>query len=220
MKPLEVRAHLDTGLMLPQGWLALDSLLMAAVAQRDNLPRPSVLTGPLPMLEIPVLFDEAHGFHFASVAVAKWEQHETRHINRRFPADEAARLGDGKLKKISLSSGPTKSYRIPARVGWVAGDVLTWWCIGHEDQVRELLRVVSYLGKRRAVGCGRVRRWEVEVMRETWEGFPVTRDGQPLRPLPTTWGDLATAFPRAMGCLRPPYWERYREEEIAVPWVE
>jgi hypothetical protein len=40
-----------------------------------------------------------------------------------------------------------------------------------------------------------------------------------LRALPTTWGDLATAFPRAMGVLRPPYWERYREEELAVPEV-
>ena len=210
MKPLVVKAHLRGALMLPQGPPALDALLMAAIAMRDNLP--PLGFGERTEIAIPLV--EARGVYLASVGQYEAETYERRFLNRKFPMAEAQMLGSSKVRAINIKAGPAKSYRIPTEMTHLRDDTMTWFATGAEVEVRELLAWITHLGKKRSVGLGRVDTWTVAPC-ETWPGFPVLRDGRPLRPLPLDWPGLGEhrVEPRV---LRPPYWERWREEACAV----
>jgi hypothetical protein len=211
--PLEITVDLVGAVAIPAGTLALDALLACAVAQRDNYPPPSVELRPI---KIPIEREPDGRFHLCSFAVPTWDLHELRWINRRFPLPEAQNLGSKKLRRIRISAGAQKTYRLPIETGHLHGNQLTWWCIGDEDQIRGLLELVTHIGKKRAVGLGRVRSWRI-VRCESWgEGFPIVRDGEPLRTLPADWPGL-TAPELSYATLTYPYWQHEREVLCAVP---
>ncbi len=68
-------------------------------------------------------------------------------------------------------------------------------------------------------GCGRVIAWAVREMRddELWPGFPVLRDGMPMRNLPADYPGLSDQAQLSQGTLTYPYWTRWLEVPIAVP---
>lgn len=217
MQPLEVTVRLAGQVSLPGGMLALDSLLAAAVALRDAIP--PAPPGGYRHIDVPLEWAHGRRFHLASFAVADWEAHDVRHIHRRFPLDLAQDMGSPKLRRVNLSAGPTKSYRIPLEVGHVRGDGLTWWCVGDALQVLELLGLVTHVGKKRGVGLGEVFGWEVRPCTPWGDGFPVVKDGRALRPLPPDWPGLVTPE-LAYANLTYPYWDKAREELCAMPRLD
>lgn len=138
-----------------------------------------------------------------------------RNVSRRQPwligAPPFEKYLPGVLCSMSLSPGPR--WRIELRNVRALHGLLSH-LLG-EGRVRELLALVTHLGKRRAVGLGRVERWEV-LPCEPWEGFPVLRDGRPLRPLPTDWPGLVE-YDLGLRTLSYPYWDSSRRVECAVP---
>lgn len=215
MRPLTVRARLAGPLSLAGGSLALDALLAAAVAARDALPPPP--PGGWTEIDVPLQREPAGRFYLASFAELRWEDRELRRVNQRFPLAEAQVMGGPKLKRVDLGAGPTRSYRIPLETGHVEGDTLTWWCVGGQAAVEELLGLVGYVGKKRSVGYGRVLEWKVEPA-EPWPGFPVVRDGKPLRPLPPDWPGLVEPQLR-VARLSYPYWPAEGRQVVAWPEV-
>lgn len=212
---LQITARLQGAISLPGGPLALDSLLAAAVAIRDNIP-PATTPAEIVPIEIPIAREPTGRFHLASFSVCAFEVHERRYTNRRFPVEEAQAMGAPSIRRIDVSAGPSKSYRIPREAGHVEDDVLRWFCIGDAAEIRALLDLISYLGKKRAVGLGRVLSWSVGSC-EPWDGFPVLRDGQPLRPLPPDWPGLAPDAERAYRTLTYPYWINTARVLCVVP---
>lgn len=218
MVPLRVRAHLRSQIAMPKGPIALDSLLMALVCERDGIEPPATPQLARRDIEIPVAREPGGRFHLASFAVYLPEKHENRYVNRRFPLDIAQDWGEKALRTVRINGGPCKTYRLPMEVMHVAGDVLVWFCVGDPEPIRTLLSCCTSLGKRRAVGLGRVRAWDVEPV-EPWEGFPCVYKGQALRNLPPDWPGLIA--PRlSMRVLSPPYTDKLREEPLAGPtWL-
>lgn len=208
MKPFQAVATLSNGVMIPGAPPALDALLMAAVAVRDQLPPPGF--GPLVDIEIPI--QKKDGIYMASCGEYEVEAHERRHINRRFPMLEAQSIGKHKMS-INIKAGPSKGYRIPVQTAHLKQDRITFYGVGDLDSVRELLELIAYIGKKRSVGLGRVAAWVVEPCKK-WPGFPVLREGKPMRPLPKSWPGLQS-YKLGYRVLSPPYWERHREEECA-----
>lgn len=209
MIPLHVVAYVPGAVCVPAHGVALDALLMAAVAVRDGLPPADVEQHAI---AIPVA--QERGLYLATTSQYEWEERDRHWLHRRFPVHEAQALAEPRFRRIRLSAGATKSYRIPYEVGYLRDGCMDWWCIGDMDAVREMLPSVTHVGKKRAVGKGEVREWRVERC-EPWAGFPVVRDGKPLRPLPLDWPGVRAAD-REMRVLTPPYWQRWREEEALV----
>lgn len=217
MTPLRIVATLGGAIADRSKRLMLDSLCMAAVAARDGLdPLPPWHTGPT-KLDIPIARSECGRVYLCSQGLSADDVHELRYKNRRFPIEEAQLLGDAKLKRINLTGGPCRSYRIPMDTVHLRGDQIEWYALGEAAELEALLvGWVGYLGHRRAVGLGKVLQWEVQPC-EAWPGFPVVRGGQPLRPLPPDWAGLDDGVEMAMGNVLPPYWRRAEEELCAVP---
>lgn len=204
MIPLRVTAFVSQEIAL-RDELALDALLMKLVAVRDNLPPVELARradGTLPVLPIPVALSPCQRFYLCSHARPRWEEKELRYKNRRPVVWELARLSAMKTS-VNIATGPNKAYRVPYEVGFLRDGRLDWWCIGERDELVALLALCTALGRNRGVGLGRVDRWEVEPC-EPWPGFPVCREGVPLRPVPHDWAD-ATESIVTEGVLMPPY---------------
>jgi hypothetical protein len=191
----------------------LDALLEFVVAQRAGL---VAGFGPIERLTTPLAREPADRFALCSSPLVSWQAREGRYIHRRFPIHEAQMLGESKLRRVNISAGACRSYRIPGDVAWAKEDAIRWWCLGDPIGIEQHLMSIRYLGKRRAVGRGIVERWMVEPCESWGDGFPVMRDGAPTRPLPLDWHGLVDP-PTAYCTLAPPYWDHAKEVLCAVP---
>lgn len=218
MVPLRVEARIRGAVALPNGPIALDGLLAWAVAQREGLP-PVHFVDELSPVEIPVAREPGGRFHLATWCHYEVERNEHRWLNRRYPMQEAQMFAEPKLKRIRTNAGACKSYRLPLATMHLVGDTMTWWCLGDEAAVRDLLEChVFYIGKRRGTGLGRVMSWHVTPCEPWGDGFPVVRDGKPMRPLPPDWPGLVDPG-LGYSTLTYPYWNHAAETLCALPEV-
>lgn len=210
-EPLHVVAHLDGAIVSAP---MLDALLAYQVAQRAGLPmwaRPDEQAH----VKIPIARSPCGRFHLASAPQFAVAASEARHKSRRPIVAEAQLLAGESVRRIDIQSGPSKGFRIPYATHLLVGDAVYWWCLGDRERVAELLAGALHLGHRRGVGHGWVRRWDVQSC-PAWPGFPVVRDGQPLRALPREWPGV-TGGSLGLAALTFPYWARDRREVCVVP---
>lgn len=212
MTPLEITAHVPGPIALPNGPIALDALLASQVALRVGLPPPAT-ADDCERLTIPVELEQRGRFHLCSFSVGELADYELRYVNRRAPVEQFQEFGV--RGRVQITAGQDKSYRVPLEVGHLRGERLTWWALGDPIEVINLLTSVSHLGKKRSVGLGRVLRWTVEMC-ERWDGFPVVREGKPLRTLPPDWPGLEDPD-LAYRTLSFPYFDHGAEQLCAVP---
>ena len=215
MSSLVIVAKISGAVAMPWHPTSLDSLLMAAVAVQDNLP-PLAFVPEDERKEVEIPLDRTNGIYLCTTAIYSREVHERRWLNRRFPVAEAQMFGSPKVRRINMSAGACRSYRMPLETVHLENDEMMWFARGDLAKIEELLLSVCYIGKKRSVGLGKVLSWQVGEV-EPWDGFPVVRDGQPLRPLPLEWPGIAATARRDYRVLVPPYYERWREQECVVP---
>jgi len=216
--PLRVTAHLAGPIAVPGAPIALDALLMAAVALREGWP-PAQTPAELRPVPIPVACDPSGRFHLASHATGVVEAYALTHIHRRFPIEQAQAFGlRGGPRVLRINAGPAKSFRLPLELAYLREDRLDWWCVGEARAIRALVETMHYLGKKRASGKGRVAWWDVAPC-DPWPGFPIAQAGRPLRALPAGWPDIDPTWPVTEAPLTPPYWMLTRSEPVVMPTV-
>lgn len=216
MEPLSITARLRGGIALPHGPLALDALLAWRVSQ-DLVLAPPRSADECERIDIPIQLEPGGRFHLCSFSESTADAHEVRYINRRAPLEQYQLRGNANVRRVQITAGPDKSYRIPLEVQYVVGDSLRWWCVGDADAISALLSRVPYLGKKRSIGLGRVAGWDVSPCEPWGDGFPVARNGDPLRPLPLDWPGLGSNPAQAFRTLTYPYWDHAKEELCAAP---
>lgn len=224
MVPLQVTATLRKPIALKNP-IALDGLLGAAICSRDGIP-PALNEAQCVPLPIPVAKSACGRIYLTTVSVpSEVLFRHRRQVNKRFPIAEAQWMGAASVRRILISGGPCKSYRIPLETQSIRE--FRWWCIGDEDEIRALLTdEIGYLGAHRGRGLGAIHRtdaegsaagWTVERCEPWGDGFPVVRDGEPMRALPVDWPGLRPDVERAYRVMLPPFWRRSQEELCAVP---
>ena len=217
MTPLRITAHLDGALVTTNDAYRMDSLLdWASYPERGAEHPKSTEEWETTHEEIPIQRSACGRFHMVSDGVYDVEVTANRWTNRRFPMLEAQMFGDEKLRRIDVKAGAQKSFRLPCETVHLVGDQITWVAIGDAEKIRSLLRWVSYLGKRRAVGNGRVASWVVEPTESWGDGFPVLCAGAPTRALPLDVPGIRGGGTR-FGRHTFPYHYRWLEEAIACP---
>lgn len=217
MVPLEVTATLYGRVILPRaGYVHLDGLLAWAAWARSGDP-PALDETQIVRYPIPVAESECGRYHLASASACAVRFREKRYVNKRFPVAEWQMLGGGKsANRIQINAGPSKGFRIPLEAHHLEDHEIRWWCIGDRDEIEALLSLVTHVGRLRGHGEGEVREWRVEPCKPWGDGFPVLRDGRPLRHLPLDTPGLGEHLPQ-FGTLTYPYHSVHLEEPIAGP---
>lgn len=140
------------------------------------------------------------------------------HVCKRVEAGNAGLLEPSARIKMPVANSWTKSYRFPLRVRVV--DRIVWFAEGDRRSVRKTLKQCRWLGKKTAIGYGRVAEWIVEEVEEDMCWFAATNDGPLLmRNLPVgPWlpDGLVGARPDFIACSTP-YWHPERFTEAVVP---
>lgn len=216
MKPLVITARVVGGVALADG-IRLDGLLAYARSTELQLP-PIQFQDPPAEIEIPIAKEPGGRFHLCSDGIFEREAYSLSYFHKRTPISEFAAMGGGKIRRVDISTGVNKGYRIPLETAHLKGDVLTFYAIGDADRVVELLASITHLGRKRSFGFGRVKTWEVrEIEGDTWEGFPVLLKGLPLRALPLDYPGLDPDSKKSFTTLTFPYWDHSSKELLATP---
>lgn len=213
--PLHVVATLAEGLCSRHP-IMLDALLAWVVAHEERRVAP-VRGAPTARIEIPIMREPGGRFHLCSEAFGEPVARELRHLHKRSPWHEMGGLGSSKIARVDIGAGINKNLRLPYELRHYPQ--LEWWCIGDAERIREMLSKAHYLGDGRGRGHGRLdlagEPWRVEAC-EPWPGFPLVRDGLPLRPLPPDWPGLEDP-PLGYRTISFPYYAHHSAELCAVP---
>jgi len=233
--PLQVRAHLATGLAHAAPWgVALDGLLAAelwaehkATARATGEIVPGLQDTPNPTdLDLP-LARCTHGdplWHWA--ATTAWPEHTVTEIpdihywSGRVDPRALEQLTTALPATISERQGRYRARYMPLLV--TPCTTLVWSAIGDPTALAELLYPVTAIGKKRSHGEGHVLSWEVTAMPDLdpWSAAHLHPDGRLGRTTPTEClcehPDLVTGGYATAG-LRPPYMHPARQHTLYLP---
>lgn len=212
--PLRVSCRLAEGFVMRIPTV-LDGLLAAVVAMREQMITP---ISAEECRDIPVPIAEAGGIRLCSAAMFETEETRGAFRTRRPPIEEYCHFGR-RGGSVSIASGPDKLYMMEYDYQFAGGDSITWYALGDADGILDLVSDVFYLGKHRAIGRGRIEEgsWKVEPCEPWGDGFPVARNGKPLRPLPFGWPGVSASSRSGYATLKPPYWMSAKEEACFLP---
>ena len=110
---------------------------------------------------------------------------------------------------INTNSGPERNFFVFTPYQWMSK--ASAWCIGDEDELREALTKIRYLGKQRRNGFG-------EIATMTISHDDSALDQWKLRNLPTGMeGAPGVTYIPTQTCLQPPYWDRTQQVQAIEP---
>ena len=207
--PLKVTAHmLDGRFSSADGVIMLDSILYHAWFIKHA---PHVLEGryrPEDIGFVGLPLKQLEGNRWAA-SKGVYEQTDSviEHYNKRpdfFAGDKLDYLGMDK-GLISDSVGLYRAYRNPMLIRTVKDGIITFFAVGHKDEVLELLNLMVGMGKKVSMGYGVVTKWEVEDIDAdytTWH----PKYGL-MRPIEVEKSDKHYDAPIMQYGVKPPYWK-------------
>jgi CRISPR type IV-associated protein Csf3 len=225
MMPLRVSCRLAAGTVVSfDGLFPLDSILAAEWVRRNHPDKyyndgakGGIITPALPLAQTEV---NGERIWAASLAQYQLKGEYTHYWHKRLDEHIATEHLD-KLRKINTSSAEYKAYRMPVNVMLIPR--MTWFCVGDPNGVRELLKGIRSLGKKRSQGFGMVAlgpdglpAWEVEEWPEDWSVWGP--GGRLMRVIPFAGKLVPGATVRRWG-IRPPGWHRENQVLTLIPEV-
>lgn len=195
----------------------LDTLLEWVAFRRERgIAPPPVTPGEVRRIKIPLQRSRCERYWLCSDPEHVVSRLETDHVHYRFPLVPALQYGSEEIKAVSISGGARKSRRLPVQMLQVVGGKVVWWAIGDAEGILDHLAQVTHIGGMRAHGLGEVASWAVEPCESWGDGFPVIRDGVPLRALPAdTPGVSAQHGGTGLDVIDGPRWMRLLAEPTA-----
>jgi CRISPR type IV-associated protein Csf3 len=217
--PLRIRAYLQCPILC-DGYLPIDGILYSVHvrahwgAEEMSLPNASVAPpgrrfSDLPHLPLKQIQSHTREWYYAA-SWAQWPAHTVPiqdAWSKRLDLSIATGLLDPHTKRVDPASGKYKAYRMPV-FGFAALSV-TWYVMGVQQPLVDLLRFVPFLGKKTSQGYGAVLSWEVTPCENDWS-------------VTGPQGALMRAVPAAHGpryAIRPPYHNPKQQVPCALPPV-
>jgi CRISPR type IV-associated protein Csf3 len=214
-EPCKVTFELGSPVLLATPWIMLDGLLAYAMAQdiigetwheinyREPLPIAENIELPLRRITFGNTFVNA-----ASCSRFNPTSSSTTRIRKRAAADALVYLDDAP-SRIDTVRGDLKSYDMI--VPSISARTCEFHAVGDVVEIRRLCGMIDCLGKKRALGFGRVLQYSVDL-EEQDRSFLLEPGEQVNKPIPVAALDLLglarlKVKPVAMLSCRPPYWD-------------
>jgi len=138
------------------------------------------------------------------------------HINKRpdFFAPGKTESLDMDKGIISDSVGLYRAYRIPAVIRTIRDGLITFWAMGHKDEVEDLLSYIPAVGKKPTAGYGIIDSYTVSDCDEDYSLWHP--DHGLMRPVPVEDGKYE-GYPIIKYGVKPPYWKPKNMRTCYVP---
>jgi len=223
MKPMRVTIRLGSPVMLSYPWIALDSLIMHLALERDHAGLLEKLDPRKPVelpVEIPVGRLAVNGDYIYKASISRFSRAKTAttQIRKKVAAEDAAYLST-RRSKIDVVRGAFKAYDM--RMVVMNARECEFHAVGDIKAVARLMENLDGLGKKRAVGYGRVLSVSVD---ELERDHSILHPEHGLnRPVPV---HMARGVPGlgevggrdvALLAYRPPYWCKANHVLCLVP---
>jgi hypothetical protein len=201
----------------------LDAILEGEMARRDGSATRLRRDQPCPpygQIHIPMLRRTIGGLAVpcCSAPIARADRVTVEHFAKRLATEHAGLLAPKKRLVVATGNATFKSYRLPLQVQVIHR--IVWFAIARRRPVKQLLRSVRSVGRKRSMGYGRVAEWVCERIDNEWSWFVRTEAGPVLmRPLPFC-ADLPGGLLGAredFGAVQSPMWHPDRFVERVVP---
>ncbi len=231
--PLRVTAHLRTGVVCDE-YLPLDGILYYQAmreqygARAYSLPGGGVSEELLHPISVPLAQRHGHenrsadswwyACSFACTPTGEprwWLADGEDYWNKRFDQSYASLIDfSGRRGRVIVEQGHYRAYHMP--LYYRVARQVSWFCVGEQTRIKDLLSTVTHVGKKATQGWGRVMRWIVEPWPEDWSCW---REDKPMRALPVAEGERmkGTAFHVRYYGLHPSYFERHNQMAVIVP---
>lgn len=217
--PLKITAHLVDGrLNSVDGIIMLDSILYHAWFLKHA---PHVLEGiykPEQIGYVGLPLKQLEGNRWAaSKGIYEEISQSMECYNKRpdFFAGDKYHYLDMDKGLISDSVGLYRAYRNPQLIRTVKDGIITFFAVGHKEEIEELLNLMVGVGKKYAMGYGLVDEWAVEEIEEDYT--TEHPDYGLMRPLEVERTDKAYDYPIMEYAIKPPYWKAKNLRLCYVP---
>lgn len=218
--PLKITAHLMDGRFnSSDGIVMLDSILYHAwfikhkpYVFEETYDHKDIGYVGLPLKQLP-------GNRWAA-SKGVYEQIDSKieYYNKRpdfFASDKLDYLDEDK-GVISDSAGVYRAYRKPQLIRTVKNGIISFYAIGHKNEVQELLDLMIGVGKKTAIGFGFVSKWEVEEIENDYT-TEHPKYGL-MRPIEVEEATHKYFYPVMMYGVKPPYWKAKNARLCYVPY--
>jgi CRISPR type IV-associated protein Csf3 len=173
-KNLRIRAYLQTGVISDQ-FLPLDAVLYYHLVRKTM--GEEILTKPGESniresqgITLPIkkggMKNEMWFYH---CSFAQWPDHAVEDKSFKVKQGDWLRFTEylsETQRRVDISRGKFKAYHI--KMYYRTATYIDWYCVGWPDQIMDLLRFCTHLGKNTGDGWGAVLRWEVTEWPEDW----------------------------------------------------
>lgn len=232
LTPLEVRAHLVTGLAHATPWgITLDGLLAAEIWAEHKVAAidagedaPSLAVDEPIDLDLPLARCTLAGSDWHWQATCSYPQDRNEHPHTTYWATRADHRGLEQLSSdlpgtISERQGRYRSRYMP--VFLTLTRTLVWRVVGDLEAIREIVSGIDVIGKKRAHGQGQVQRWDIAAVdADEWDCGHLHPDNSLGRPAPIecfTDRPLPANADLGRAALRPPHMHPARMRSLYVP---
>lgn len=222
-RPLKVTAYLHDGrINSADGVIMFDSIVYHAWFAKYA---PQVLEG-----QGKYNFDGYIGLPLRQLSENRWAAsrgiyeeigHTVEYINKRpnfFNADKINYL-DMDKGIIDSNAGSNRAYRMPCIIRTLKGGKISFYCMGHADELLDMLNRMPALGKKASMGFGIIDRWEIEEVEADYSLWHP--EYGLMRPVPVGSNEVENEkllrYPTLMYAIRPPYWKTCNFRLCRVP---
>lgn len=154
----------------------------------------------------------------ASKGVYRELSQQIEYYNKRpdfFAADKIGFLGQDK-GIIDDSAGRYRAYRNPIITRTIEDGRMDFWCIGHANDIADLLSRMPAVGKKPSMGFGIIDRFDINHVEDDYTTFHP--DHGLMRPVPVAEAtDFCKGYPIFRYAVKPPYWKPCNAEVCYVP---
>lgn len=214
-QPLRIRAYLQTGVISDQ-FLPLDAVLYYHAVRDKFGEQHFSLSGRSTVREygfVDLPFEKKGDFPrlwFYACSFAQWPQKmiEDKTFYVKQTRVHYTDLIDfrGKRGKIQTKRGEYKSYHV--NVYYRHCLYVDWYANGEKEEIINLLRFCTHIGKKTAQGWGSVKKWEVTEWPEDWSIH--NSSGELMRAIPSQGSGFLYG-------IRPSYWNSKHQFNCIMP---
>ena len=222
--PLQITFFMRTPILLAHPWIHFDGLLAHIILRSEMGEKYYLLPAKQEVLEIydilkktmPLKLVRANGYEFWSGSVSFFQARILggATIYKRFHT-RAIGLTKSRKKRVDIVRGYYKMYAM--RLPMIVTKQVVFFACGKRGEIEELLPHVTGLGKKRVIGWGAVKGFEITEL--DTDMSVITTSGRVMRPVPVrAFTHMEPEKIDIAKCsYKPPYWWKKNVDICVLP---